>query len=88
MIEFNDSIENNCEILAELLRGIPPQNRKKALGAAVALENTFTRLQRDYPKDHVVALGAAFAVFKLAQRIVEAPKHGDKEERGLIQLLS
>ncbi len=88
MIEFNDSIENNCEVLTELLRGIPPEARNRAKGAAVALENIFTRLQKDYPKDHIVALGAAFAVFKLAQRIVEAPKHGDNEQRGLIQLLS
>lgn len=88
MIEFNDSLENNIEVLTELLRGIPPQHRRRAMGAAVALENTFTRLQKDYPKDHIVALGAAFAVFKLAQRIVEAPKHGDNPDRGLIQLLS
>jgi hypothetical protein len=88
MIEFNDSIENNVEILAELLRGIPPADRRRAVRAASALENTFTRLQKDYPKDHVVALGAAFAVFKLAERIVQAPKQGDNPDRGLIQLLS
>jgi len=56
--------------------------------AAVALENTFTRLQKEYPRDAAVALGAAFAVFKLAERIVQAPKQGDSEQRGLIQLLS
>lgn len=88
MIEFTDSLENNVEVLTELLRGIPAPARKRAVGAAAALENVFTRLQKDHPKDHVVALGAAFAVFKLAQRIVEAPKQGDNPDRGLIQLLS
>ena len=88
MIEFNDSLDNNIQVLEELLRGLPEPTRKRAVGAAVSLENTFTRLQKDYPKDAAVALGAAFAVFKLAERIVQAPKQGDGEQRGLIQLLS
>ena len=87
-MEFTDSIDNNRECLIELLRGMPPQHRNKAMKAAVALENTFTRLQKDHPKDAAVALGAAFAVFTLAQRMVDAPKQGDSEDRGLIQLLS
>lgn len=84
---FKDSIDENVEILRELLGGIPPESRKRAKKAAVALENAFTRLQKDHPKDAVVALGAAFAIFKLAQRLVEAPKQGDSDKR-LIQLLS
>ena len=88
MVEFSDSLDNNIEVLRELLRGLPEPTRKRAVGAATALENTFTRLQKDYPKDAAVALGAAFAVFVLAERIVQAPKQGDGEERGLIQLLS
>lgn len=84
---FKDSIDENVEILRELLGGIPPESRRRAQKAAVMLENTFTRLQQDHPKDAVVALGAAFAIFKLAQRLVEAPKQGDSDKR-LIQLLS
>lgn len=84
---FTDSIDENVETLRELLAGIQPEHRRRAKKAAVALENTFTRLQKDHPKDSVVALGAAFAVFMLAQRIVEAPKQGDSDKR-LIQLLS
>jgi hypothetical protein len=87
-MEFTDSIDENVEILRELLGGIPPEARDRAKKAAIALENQFTRLQRDYPKDTAIALGAAFAVFMLAQRIVEAPKQGDGKDRGLIQLLS
>jgi hypothetical protein len=88
MIEFNDSIDNNIEVITELLRGVPPQHRRQAMMAAVQLENIFTRLQKDNPKNNWVALGAAFAVFKLAERIIQAPKQGDGEQRGLIQLLS
>ena len=55
MIEFNDSIENNVEVIAELLRGVPPAQRNKAKRAAVAIENIVTRLQKDHPKDHYVA---------------------------------
>lgn len=84
---FTDSVDENCEMLRELLAGIPPANRNRAKKAAVLLENTFTRLQADHPKDAVIALGAAFAIFKLAQRLVEAPKQGDSDKR-LIQLLS
>lgn len=88
MIEFNDSIENNIEVIAELLRGLPAPQRRKAQRIAVAIENTVTRLQKDYPNDPYAAIGAAFCIFKLAERIVQAPKHGDSEQRGLIQLLS
>jgi hypothetical protein len=84
---FSDSIEENLETLRELLGGIPPDSRRRAKKAAVVLENTFTRLQKDHPKDPVIALGAAFAIFMLAQRLVEAPKQGDSDKR-LIQLLS
>ena len=88
MIEFNDSIDNNIEVITELLRGVPAPQRRQAQRIAVILENTITRLQKDYPNDPYAAVGAAFCIFKLAQRIVEAPKHGDGEKRGLIQLLS
>lgn len=84
---FSDSIDENVEILRELLGGISPQHRNRAKKAAVSLENAFTRLQKDYPKDSTVALGAAYAIFMLAQRLVEAPKQGDSDKR-LIQLLS
>lgn len=84
---FSDSIEENLETLRELFGGIPPAARNRAKKAAVALENTFTRLQKEYPKDATVALGAAFAIFMLAQRLVDAPKQGDSDKR-LIQLLS
>ena len=84
---FSDSIQENIETIRELLAGIPPAERRKAKAAAVQLENTFTRLAKDNPKNPAVGLGAAFCVMMLAQRIVEAPQQGDSD-KGLIQLLS
>ena len=84
---FTDSIDENIEILRELLGGIPPEARRRAKTAAVTIENVFTGLQKDYPKDPAVALGAAFAVFLLAQRLGEAHEEGSSD-KGLIQLLS
>lgn len=84
---FTDSISENIEILRELLGGIPPHNRRQAKKAAIAIENVFTQLQRDNPKNPAVALGAAFAVFLLAERLCEAPEQGGSD-KGLLQLLS
>jgi hypothetical protein len=88
-MQFTDSIDENVEILTELLRGIQPQHRLRAKKAAASLEKVFNGLKRDYPRDPAVALGAAFAIFIMAQRMVEAPKQGDKTDGGvgLINLL-
>jgi hypothetical protein len=81
---FKDSISENIELLRTLLAGFPPESRKRAQKAAVMIENVFTRLQKDHPKDTAVAIGAAFAVFLLAERLVETKEQGDKS---LIQTL-
>jgi hypothetical protein len=83
---FSDSVDGNCEILKELIGGIPPSQRNKAKRAAMKIEKAFTDLQRDYPKDAAVALGAAFAIYMIGSRIVEQAKESDG--KGLIQLLS
>lgn len=85
-MQFTDSIDENVETIRELLGTTPPEARARAKKAAVMMENQFTRLQKDYPRDNAVALGAAFAIFIMAQRLVEAPKEGDGS-KGLIQLL-
>jgi hypothetical protein len=85
-MEFTDSVAENAEILTELLRGIPPEARRRAKKAAVTIENVFTGLQKDHPKDIAVALGAAFAVFKLAERLKDAKAQGGSD-KNLIQLL-
>jgi hypothetical protein len=83
---FSQNIDENCEILKELLRGLPPSERNKSKRAAAKIEKAFTDLQKDYPKDGAVALGAAFAIYTIGARIVEQAKEGDG--KGLIQLLS
>lgn len=83
---FSQNIDENCEILKELLRGLPPSQRGKAQRAASKIEKAFTNLQKDYPKDGAVALGAAFAIYMIGARIVEQAKEGDGG--GLIQLLT
>jgi hypothetical protein len=88
MISFTDSIDNNIEVITELLRGVPAPQRHKAQRIAVHIENLVTRLQKDYPNDSYAAIGMAFCIFKLAERIVNGEKQGDGEKRGLIQLLS
>ena len=85
---FTESIDENIELLRELVAGLPPDARRRSKKAAVKIENVFTGLQKEYPKDAAVALGAAFAVFLLAQRLVEAPEQEGNSDKGLIQLLS
>ncbi len=84
-MQFTNSISEKVELITELLRGVRPAHRKMAQRAAVQIENTFMRLQKDNPKNAAVALGAAFAVFKLAERLCE--KGEDGKQGNLIQLL-
>lgn len=85
-MKFTDSIEENVEVLRELLGGVPPGARNRAKQAASAVENMVVRLQADHPKDPVVALGTAFAVFVIAQRFIQAERGSDG--KSMIQLLS
>lgn len=83
---FSQNIEENCDILKELIRGLPASQRPKAKRAASKIEKAFTDLQKDYPKDGAVALGAAFAIYMIGARIVEQAK--EDNGNGLIELIS
>ena len=85
-MQFSDSIESNLEALREMLGGVAPAHRNRAKRAAVMIENVFTQLQKDYPRDAAVALGAAFAIYTLAERMVEQSKEAPADSRQ-IQLL-
>lgn len=85
-MQFTDSLSNNLEVVTELLQGVPPSSRQRAKKAAAMIEKAWTQLQKDYPRDPAVALGAAFAVFKFAEKITETGADGSQP--GLIQLLS
>ena len=84
-MQFSDSIQANIDLITELLSGLPPGARNRAKLAASTIEKAFTSLQQDHSKDPATALGAAFAVYMIAQRMVERSAESDKL---LIQLLS
>lgn len=83
---LRDSIHENIELIGELLAGMPADARERAKRAAVRIENIIVKIQKDSPKDPAVAIGVAFAVHIVAQRLVE--KAADKEADSVIQLLS
>ena len=86
---FTDSIDGNIELLRELLRGQPRGALERSKRAAAAVEGLILRIQKDSPKDPAIALGVAFALHVIAQRIVQAdggPETGG--DKPLIQLLN
>ena len=85
-LQFTDSVTENVALLEELLRGITPLHRNQARKAAAAIERTWNSLIKDNPKNPAVALGAAFAVYKLAERLGEK-QEGTSAADSLIQLL-
>jgi hypothetical protein len=80
---FSDSIDNNLELLRELLRGLPPDTRNQARLAASVVEKTILAIQKDTQGNQGAALGAAFAIYTFAQRMVEGGKG-----KNLIELLN
>jgi hypothetical protein len=87
---FTDSIENNIETIKELFQAIPPSERGVARRSAALVEKTVMGIMKAYPNQPAAGLGMAFAIYTIAQRLVQAPKEGDSEKTGsgLIQLLS
>jgi hypothetical protein len=77
---FGDSMQANIDLLRELIQGMPPQARQRALRIMHECQTFVSRLATDSPKDPAVMVGVAFAVHKAAQHLVQA--------RPLIQTLS
>ncbi len=88
MALFSDNIDQNLEVLRGLLGGISPESRRNAKGAAVAIEKTVMSIVKQHPKDPAVALGIAFAIFTIAERLVQQNEHNDPGPGSLIQLLN
>jgi hypothetical protein len=84
---FNDSIENNIETIRELLQGVPPSERDRAKRAAMLIEKAVQGIMKDNHGNPAVGLGMAFAIYSIAQKLVQTPQEGDKSS-GLIQLLT
>lgn len=87
-MKFTDSVSENLEVVRELLAGVPPGTRNRARAAAIAIETAWEKVRKDSmdTRDPAVVLGAAFAIFTLADRMVQAERNG--ESAPLIQLLS
>lgn len=85
---FSDSISNNVSILEELVRTLPAHQRNSAKKSCAKICNAFDSLRKDYPKNPAVVLGTAFAIFKIAEQLVEAGKNSSVQNDSLIQLLS
>lgn len=85
---FSDSIDNNLEVITELLRGTPSETRNRAKRAAMSMEKAFEAIKKNSPKDPAVALGVAFAVFTLGQRMVQDDSRKGDDVGNLIELLN
>lgn len=84
---FTDSIEHNLETIKELLQNAPEQHKAQARVAFRKMEKAVMGIIKDAAGSPATGLGLAFAVFLVAQRMVQSPQQGDSERR-LIQLLS
>lgn len=80
--QFTDSVAANVELIKELVAGLPAGARERCRRAGGRIINEIDRMRKENPADPAVALGAAFAVFFCAERLVqpdgEAKADGDK----------
>jgi hypothetical protein len=85
---LSDSIDGSLDKIAEALNRIHPNHRQKAKEAAVTIEKVVMQIRRENPRSPAVALGCAFAIYKLAERLRDSEREGaDKGTSSLIQLL-
>ena len=82
---LSDSINENVATLTELLRDIPPSARHRAYVAAHSIETVVYGLRKDYPRDPAVALGTAWALAMMLDRMIQADTSAGPEN--MIQLL-
>lgn len=64
---LTDSIDQTIDNIAEALRQMRPDMRKKASEAAAMIEKVVMKLRADHPRNPAVALGTVFALYKLAE---------------------
>jgi hypothetical protein len=85
-VMFSDSIEGNLGLIEEVLRGLPGGQRNQAKLAAVTIEKAFNSIQKDSQGNAGAALGTAYAIYKIAQKLVEGGKGSQTSK--IIQLLN
>lgn len=84
---LNDSIAETLNEVQDLVRDLPPEAKGRAKYAAIQIENAFQTLRVAHPRDPAVALGAVFAIFTIAERLVKIEADSAKKGTGLIQLV-
>lgn len=87
MLQFTDSLAENKELVAELVRGMPPAAQARAKRVAFAFERFFNQQVAENPKDPAAALGAAFAIYELAARITRMERGAEGAGQGLIEVV-
>lgn len=87
-MRFTDSVSENLEVVSELLKGVHPAARNRAKRAAMLIEQAWDQVRKESidSKDPATMLGAAFAIYTLADRMIQNERDGTTAP--LIQLLS
>ena len=84
-LELNDSVQHNKETIATIISEMPPQWRAQAKKAAIVIEEAVSRIRADNSATPAPALGMAYAIFVIAEQLVNNERGDGKP---LIQLLS
>ena len=85
-INFNDSINDNLDLIKQLLGNLTPGQKQRAKRVAVKIEEVVSKIQKDHEGDPAGGLGLVFAVMYIAQNMVQNNSVGEDGPR--IQLLS
>lgn len=85
-VQFNDSIDENLELIRQLLSNCTPGQIHRAKAVAMKIEKVVRAIQKDSKGDAAGGLGLVFAVMFIAQNMVRNNSVGEDGPR--IQLLS
>lgn len=85
---MRDSISETLSVLDEIIRDLPPASRSRAGASAKLIERAVNEARRRYPKDIASLAGTAWAIYKTAEKLVDAERNGSQSGQGLIQLLN
>lgn len=85
---FTDNVSENVSALEDLFSGLPRPAKARAMNVAKQFETLFNTIRQDNPKDPAAAVGAAIAIFKMAEGLITKDNEEKASGGGLIQLLS
>src|ERR1700748_2435118 len=70
-MKFSDSIHDNLELIKELLGNCTPGQKNRAKLVASRIEEVVKAIQKDNRGEPAAALGLTFAIFYIANEMVE-----------------